>query len=583
MDYEKLCKGSPKIFKSKVGETEGEKLKKALDFLGMDATPEETRTLATAILVIGTCASVILIFFVSLLLGFSILWLLFAAFPVVLYLYLRRYPVFKSESEKRNAINRMPEVASYLIMSLRVSPNPEKAVEFAAAHSAGLFKKRFEEMMSGIKSGRGTADSGLAKLGEEFGEKSEEFKRAMRLIIASIMERTEGRRQETLDKASEVLLGGLAARTEREARALNTPVMIVFTFGVILPLVFVAIIPFMSLMGIQIGAITIAILYTIGLPLFLFVLIKFIASNRPVTMVPPDVPQEKKIGPALLIGIAVGVLLSSMALLGNALGAMKYLPLLWGIGAGAGIFFFMTTRKARKARKVIKSLESGFGETLHTLGVSLSEGKPLESAMSDSGKGFLGEAAKNIRALNTDLKAAFFDEKFGSMRDIRSGTIRGVMEILISLANKGSDVMAKVSFRMSEHLANLRKSEIEIERALGSVVSSMKIIAMVVAPLVGGMISSMSVVLAETMTKTQGASMAMNGAMAEPLDPSLVTAIIGVYVMESAAILVMFGTDLMNGDDKVMKKYGIGLALPVSIFVFTACELVANMLFGGIA
>jgi hypothetical protein len=129
---------------------------------------------------------------------------------------------------------------------------------------------------------------------------------------------------------------------------------------------------------------------------------------------------------------------------------------------------------------------------------------------------------------------------------------------------------------------NLRKSELEIERALGSVVSSMKIIAIVVAPLVGGMISSMSVVLADTMVESQNANMVMGESVAV-LEPSLITLIIGIYAMESAAILVVFGSELMHGDDSVMKRFSMGVALPVSIFVFTACAWLANGLFGGIA
>jgi len=65
--------------------------------------------------------------------------------------------------------------------------------------------------------------------------------------------------------------------------------------------------------------------------------------------------------------------------------------------------------------------------------------------------------------------------------------------------------------------------------------------------------------------------------------PHLSTFIIGLYAMESAAILVIFGTELMHGSDNIMKKYSIGLALPVSIMVFTICAWFAGGLFSGLA
>ena len=583
MDYEKLCKSLGKTFRVEVREKEAEWLSKALEFLRIYVTPAETQSAARAVGAISTATSLLLVALFSSLGGFSMLWLLFVLFPVVLYLYLARYPILKADSEKKRARGQMPEVASYLIMSLRISPNLERAVEFATRHSRGLFKEKLGRIISSVTAGRDNAESGLLKLGEDFGERSDEFRRAMKLVVASTLERTEERRQETLDKATDVLLDGLSARAERESRALNTPVMVIFTFGVILPLIFVAIIPFMSLMGLKVGASAIAIMYAVALPLCLFVVVKFIASGRPATLPAPNVPTEKNTSFALVVSVAAGLFLGAPLLLGKrGLGPLEYAPLVWGFAAGVGLFLLLTTVKTRKLRKKTKELEMGFGETLHQLGIILSEGRPLEDAMRVSDERFLKHAANNIQRLNTPLKAAFFDERFGSLREVHSDTIRGITDILVSISDKGSNALANVCFRMSEHINNLKKSEAEIERALGGIVSSMRIIAMVVGPLVGGMISSMSVVLADTMVKSQEASMGF-GDKAEPIDPSLITLIIGVYAMESAAILALFGAELMGGDDKVMKKYSIGLALPVSVFVFTICAWFASGLFGSIA
>jgi len=578
MDYKNLCKVSRK-FKVELDQKEKEKLKASLDFLGLDVSPEETQSLAKAVGFFGLFISLQLVAVLSLVLGFSLLWLVFPLFPGVLYFYLKKYPILKSESEKRKALSQMPEVMSYLIMSLRINPNIEVALKFSAKHTHDLFKNKLDGIISSIETGTGSAELGLTRLGEEF-KKWDEFTRSLKLVISSTLERTEDKRQRTLDKATEVLLDGLATRTQREARALNTPVMIVFTFGVILPLVFVAIIPFMSLMGMEIGAPSIAMIYAVALPLLLFVMIKFIASSRPMTLLPPEIPNQKN-SLAWVFAMVVGLVFLLPFFAGEALGAMKYLPLLWGLGAGVGIYLLMTSWKVKKMRKKVKEMESGFGETLHQLGVVLSEGRALEDAMNQVDSDFFKKAVTNIETLNTDMKSAFFDQSYGSLKDVHSATIRGVADILTSISDKGSEAIANVSFRMSEHISNLKKNEDEIERTLGSVISSMKIIAIVVAPLVGGMISSMSVVLADTMIESQDASFGFGSGSA--IDPSLITVIIAFYTMASAAILMLFGTELMYGDDNVMKKYSIGLALPIAIFVFTVCAWFANGLFGGMS
>ncbi len=581
MNYETLCKLC-KPFKGKVSEAESGNLEKALDFLEVDASPEDTKGVARIIAIVGFFIAYEIIVGLSFLLEFSPLWFIFGGIPLISYVYLKRYPMLKAESEKKQALGELPEVMSYLIMSLRINPNLENAVEFSYNHSSGILEKKLKRIMSKVRTGQENAEEGLVNLSEEFG-KWDEFKRSIRLVIASTLERSEERRQETLDKASDVLLGGLTARTEKEARALNTPVMVVFTFGVILPLIFVAIIPFMSLMGIQMGAVAVGVLYTIALPIFLFIMIKFIASNRPITMRAPKVPNEKKKGLLVLISLGVGVLFTLPILAGKeALGSMEYIPVLWGFGAASGSLFLMSSLNVRKIRKSVKEMENSFSETLHQLGVILSEGKPLEDAIRSCDSEFLKRAAMNIQGLNTDLRSAFFDKEFGSLKEVYSDTVRGILDIIVSISDKGSNTMAKVSFRMSDHMNNLKKSEAEIERALGGVVSSMKIIAMVVAPLVGGMISSMSVVLGNTLAESEGAAVGFSESSAT-IDPSLITLIIGIYAMESAAILVMFGAELIHGNDKIMKRYSMGLALPIAIFVFTICGFIANSLFASIA
>jgi len=581
----------------KLAEDEKTDLQEAIRFLKLKVRAEEVRAFATAALVFGFIFSVIFVLLLSAALGFSIFWLLFLAAAPVLYYYLKDYPVLLKRSEKEKVMNQVPEVMSYLIMSLRINPNIERAMKFAAEHSRGLFKQVFKKMMYEVHTGRYSAERGLANMADEWGPLCEEFRRAMRLVIASTSEKTETRRQVTLDNATDVLLTGLSKRTDNAARALHTPVMMVFTFGVVLPLVFVALIPFISLMGVSIGVRAIAIIYTVALPVFLYVLINFISSSRPLTISPPDIPKkEQPKFTALPLAVLAGGLMMAPGILylygfDFGLGNLAYMPFIWGFAASAGIYCYFSTKKIKDIRARIKAVENEFSETLYQLGVIMSEGRSFEDAMGriktitseSKSASFFQVAANNIRMFNTDIKSAFFNHKYGSLRKVYSDMIRGAVDTIIAVSDKGSNTIASVAFRLAEHINNMKKIDSEIEKALGSVVSSMKMVAMVIGPLVGGMISSMSVVLAKSMLTSSGgaAAIGFGGGAAAPIDPKAITLIIAIYAVESAIILTIFATDLIYGKDNVMRKYNVGISIVVAVFVFTICSWGSSAIFGG--
>ena len=599
--YTRLCRFSSRLFGGlvRLSEDEHYEIQKALLFLGIKLTPKESKSLAIAATVFTAIAIAATILLLSILFIFSIFWSVLFTIPVLLYFYLKKYPQLKRDIEMKNALSQLPEFMSYTIMSLRVNPNLERALQFAVDHSKGRFRIILRRILYDVHTGRCNTEKALSDLADEWGQLCGEFKRSMRLVIASTAESSETRRQITLDKASEVLSEGLSKRASNAARALHTPVMVVFTFGIILPLIFIAIIPFISLMGITIGVPTIALIYTIGIPVFLYIIIKFIASNRPLTMAPARIPKEEYSGHiVVLLAIVVGsfsIILGIVSLLGFdlGLGSLSYLPFAWGVAAGVSIYLLLTARRVRVLRKCSKDMEKEFGEMLHQLGVILTEGHSLENSISrieysdtkSKSLGFFQVAANNIRLFNTDIRSAFFDPKFGALKKVYSDMITGTMDIITSVADKGSEAVASVNFRIASQINNMQKVDDEIEKTLGSIVSSMKIIAMVVGPLVGGMISSMSVVLADTMADTSvgGEFMGFSTAAPAPLDPQIVTFIIAVYVVESAIIMMAFATELIHGNDSVMKRYNIGIAAPVAIFVFTICAWLSSSIFSGMA
>jgi len=596
MDYESICRISGKLLggwmKSDPEDEDDAKFKEVLEFLRVDITPKDVKAAAY---VVPAFLSILIISSIALLtpfVGFMPVMLIFLGIPFLLFQYLKKYPLVKARSVRQEAIRLIPDTMFYLIMSLRINPNLERALEFTSKYSKGVIKRELDIIIHRVRMGVDSVESGLVRWGETWGEDFDEFRGSVRLVLASNLETNEKKRQATLDKASNLLLDGLNKKVETAARKLHTPTMILFTFGVILPLVFVALVPFMSLMGLNIGIEAIALMYVVAIPLMLFVMTKFIVSTRPITSPPPNVPIPSKtlisaipsIGTAALFSL-IGV----MVLMGRInLGNLSNLPFLWAFATAVGLFLFLSSLKVKKARSVVKKTEMEFSETLHQLGIFLSEGRSLEDALDrtaeKSGKlmAFMRRAANNIRMFSSDIRAAFFHHEFGALKDMHSDLVKSILEVITSIANKGSNMISLVSFSLSEQTKKMQQIDTQIEQSLGSLVTSMKIIAIVVGPLVGGMISSMSLVLAATMDYAEGANMAF-GSSGAPLDPAAITLIIGIFVVESSAILSLFAAGLIHGDDWVMKRNSIGLAMSLSVFIFTGCAWLAAQLFTGLA
>lgn len=605
--YESLCRASYLYFKGFVtGFKPSQELKDAIKFTEIKAKPEEVYSLAVA----STTVSLITVSFISFFfiitgivkgLGIGIV-LFFLIIPIILYFYLKDYPVLIEKKEKTTAIGEIPELTSFIVMSLRINPNIEISIKFASDHSKGIFRKVLKRMMYSIRTGEYSAERGLSMLGEEWKEYCPEFTRSIRLIIASTLDKTEERRQITLDNATSVLLSGLRERTGESARKLHTPVMIIFTFGVILPLIFIALIPLASFMGFGIGAPVVALLYLIVLPVILYIAINFVVSYRPITIPPIKIPSEEYYDFRIYaVSIFTGFIIMLPGILQFAginivdLGKLSAMPWIMGISAALAVYFFGTSYKIKRIRDEISQMESEFGETLYQLGVILSEGRSLEDAMSrlkeiskkTKSSEVFSISANNVRLFNMSLKSAFFDDKAGSARKVFSGMIRCSLETIICVCNRGSSAIASLTFRLSEHIKNVHAVDAEIKRTLGSVVSSMQLIAGIVGPLVGGMISSMSTVLAGSMGKVAAEGVSVFGLgggvkAIDPISPEAITIIVGLYVIETAVILISFSDDLIYGGDAVMKKYHFGIYIPIAAGVFILSSWLAGSIIGGL-
>lgn len=153
----------------------------ALDFLQWQVTPEEVYGVYKGLLFTGIGFAVVafLLLYLSLqdilVPGLVAGVFALAAFGVS-FLYLTT-PMRVADEERKYAIAYIPEIVNYLVMNMRLLPNLERAVQFAASHGRGKIAEDLRKLVWDVQIGVFTSvEEGLDNLAYRWGAYNDDFK-----------------------------------------------------------------------------------------------------------------------------------------------------------------------------------------------------------------------------------------------------------------------------------------------------------------------------------------------------------------------------------------------------------------------
>jgi hypothetical protein len=285
------------------------KFREAIDFLHWDLKAEElsaaTKLVMIAAIVIGCGAGIGIIFspLFNILLDLIQLDLLvyiyvlvpFIAIALYLAMYVQNFPLNAAKDEQTKALGYVPELVGYMIMSMKLVPNLEKAVEFSAKHGRGKIAEDFKRILWETQIGMfHSLSEALDDLAYRWGKFSDEFKHALMMVRASVLENTEAKRYQLLDKTMETVLESIKNKMEQYARNLSQPSTVLFYVGVLLPLILIIILPVGSAFSgtpMATPLVLIAI-YNIGIPIITLIFAMQVIKKRPPTYTPPKIPDN---------------------------------------------------------------------------------------------------------------------------------------------------------------------------------------------------------------------------------------------------------------------------------------------------
>jgi len=214
--------------------------------------------------------------------------------------WVQNYPMGEARSEQVKALTYVPEIMGYMIMSMKLVPNLEKAVEFSAEHGRGKIAEDFKKLLWDVELGvYNTLSEGLDALALRWGKYSSEFKESLMMVRASVLEDTEAKRYAMLDKTMSNLLESVKTKMEQYARDLSQPSISLFYLGVLLPLILIIILPVGSAFSGQAIARPelLILIYNIAIPVMAFVFALNVIKKRPPTYEAPKVPDNHPLMP----------------------------------------------------------------------------------------------------------------------------------------------------------------------------------------------------------------------------------------------------------------------------------------------
>jgi len=315
--------------------------------------------------------------------------------PFVVMNLIAHYPKTYARYIQIHSLGDIPEILSYLVMYLKLVPNLENSVKFAAAESSTALASDLRKLVwdMEIRLYHGVNDA-IIHFALRWGRWSDYFKRSLHLIRSSIQERDEASRIITLDRALDVSLEGTKETMNQFANRLHQPTIILYSIGIMMPLSLVAMLPAAGLVGMKITLVQVFLVYDLILPLFVYLYTRKILLSRPAAFHPSNIPSNhpelhqinKRKGffvciicgfvcatPGIIFLFIPFVAPSDVSndliqFIRSSKGLNSFFPVtlffIWGAAIAVSLYCLSVYRPYKKVRDEIKQMEKEFSDAL---------------------------------------------------------------------------------------------------------------------------------------------------------------------------------------------------------------------------
>ena len=435
---------------------------------------------------------------------------------------------------------------------MRHTSNLELGIKFASDHIGAPLSLDMKKILWDVETNKfENVKESLEEYLNGWRENSQEFIEAIHLVESSLYEGSEERRLDMLDKSLDVILDGTYEKMLHYAHDLQSPMMALNMFGIVMPVLGLVILPLVVSFLENVKWYHISALYNVLLPLGVYYMGKQrILAERPTGYGDSDTAStnlEKKSfekselgflgikfkASALVLSVSVFIVLMLIGLsplilhwinsdidfqLGENFLLLEYrdskidpdiqvgpyglgasilgLFVTLAIGMSIGLYFRLRSKNVLKIREQSKKLENEFASAIFQLGNRLGDGMPAEMAfgkvadsMQDTVAGkFFQLVSMNIRKLGRGVKDAIFDPRTGAINYFPSNIIESSMKVLVQSVKKGPQVAAQSMVNISRYIKEIHKFNERLNDLMADIISSMKSQISFLAPAISGIV-----------------------------------------------------------------------------------------------
>lgn len=646
--YEKACKFFGNLIKIEPSEKSKKQIEDAITKAHLNITSSDAFSFAilfpAIILIVLLLGSFLFSFIFGTSLDIFLVLISLMMCGALMYI-LYEMPMYIANKTRIQASNQMIEAVFYVVSYMRHTPNLELAIEFAANHLPMPLSLDFRKILWDIQVGRfSNVKDSLESYLETLRETNLEFIESFNLIEGSLLESSESRRVDLLDRALNVLLDETYENMLTYSRALKGPITTLNMFGIVMPLLGLVILPLViGFLG-NIEWYHIAVIYDVILPLFVFYLSRKILTSRPAGSGGIDIKELNKdnknssINILIILGGIALILLGFLPVIlygiagdeadfaifaGNikfldyridsngrirgpfgTLSVMMSVSIPIGLALMIGLKRYLDTKKLMTLRKNVLELEKEYSSALFQLGNRLADGLPVEVAFDNVAKTIRETSAgsmfkvisMNIQKLGMGVYEAIFHSKLGVVNLFPSNIVKSSMRILTQTIKKGPRIASVAMINVGKYIQQIQRIDARLKDLLSEVTSSIKSQVSFIAPIIAGIVVGLTGMLTgiigeinkritelETTTGNAGLADTLTTMFSNNIPPYHFQIIIGIYLIEVIYIMSVLNNSIENGDDKIYEDYLIGNNLIKSMLLYAVIVVIMSFIFGTVS